>query len=826
MLFAKPSRYRTAFALCVGIVLAAAPAAAQEPIQMHKLNPVLRAALNDAPLASATLRPFGTTAEPVAGYDVFIRGPVSAGELEALGVDVRTDLGDIKTAFVPETALAAVTNLVGVLRVEGSVTAEQELDVSVPSTGASGLRGGPPGFAGLNGAGVWIGDVDSGVDWTHEDFDDPAGNTRIQYIWDQTDALGPAPGGGFVYGSQWTAADIDANLPRQKDFDGHGSHVLGIAGGDGSKTGNGQPAYQYVGMAPAASLVMVKTNFGTTGIVDGVNYFFQKAGGQPAVCNLSLGTHFGPHDGTSTFEQALAALTGHGKLIMKSAGNENNSNRHAQMIAAASPGAAVRLNNLLAGAGAIAIDGYYNQADNVSLTIQTPNGTILGPVAQGGVLFLTVAGQGRFYVENGITPTNSGDHNIYIQIDSGGGPLVAAGNYLIRLIQVATPAGGEVDLWRFAHTIPPQPGMPSNSTFTLGQQNDELVSEPGNSDSLCTVASWTTKRTWTSIDGQSYVFTGAVFPGNLSPFSSPGPTRDGRLKPDIAAPGSAIASARSVDSNVFNNPANIPLIVPDGVHAIIQGTSMASPHVAGAAALVMQSKGPLWPSQMCQFLAASALSDAQTGPTPNTLWGYGKLYLDVSTATALSHMEVDYAGNSVQLSWGFVEGVTVSNLRAERRIGSDGAFAPLAAVIEEVYGGEGRSYRLVDTQVLPGISYHYQILGETEFGDLVTFGPFTAQVPQQPTLVWALAAPAPNPARLGKVQLVYSAATRGEASMVVYDARGREVARPLSGTVEPGTHTVEWSGVGRGGQRLAAGVYLVVFRGGNQEFRHKLLLLP
>ena len=813
MLLANTSRRRTAVWLLTAIALTAAPAAAQQPIQTQKLNSVLRAALNDMPLAGAALRPMGTTLEPVPGFDVFIRGPVTTAELEALGVQVRTDLGDIKTAFVPEDALAAVTNLGSVLRVEGSVTTEEELDVSVPATGAAGLRGGPPNFAGLNGTGVVLGDVDSGVDWTHEDFDDPAGNTRIQYIWDQTDPIGPAPGGSFPTGSEWTSADIDANLPRQKDTSGHGSHVLSIMGGDGSKTGNAQPAYQYVGMAPGADLIMVKTTFQTTSIVDGVNYVFQKAGGQPAVCNLSLGSHYGPHDGTSTFEQALAALTGHGKLLFKSAGNENNSNIHAQTIAAGGIGQAIRLNVSAGGAGAVAMDGYYEMGDDISITVQTPNGTLLGPVTKGNVLLNTVAAQGRIYIENNITPTNSGDHNIYIQIDSGGGPAVALGNWLIRFIAVSIPGGGEVDVWRFAHTLP------GASSFTLGQQNDELVSEPGNSDSLCTIGSWTTKRTWTAIDNNSYLFTGAVFPGFLSPFSSPGPTRDGRLKPNFTAPGSAIGAVRSVDAAY-----GVPLILPDGVHAVNQGTSMASPHAAGAAALVMQARGPMWPSQMCQFLSSTALADAMTGAVPNTLWGHGKLFLDVATAVAISEMSLDYGDHSVQLSWSFLEGVEVSNLRAERRIGGDGAFAPVVAVIEDVSGGSERSFRLVDTQVLPGVTYQYQILGETDFGP-VSFGPYVASVPQQTTLAWALAAPAPNPARLGNVQFVYSAATRGEASMVVYDARGREVARPLTGVVEPGTHTLSWAGTGRSGQRLTAGVYMVVFRGGNQEFRQKLVLL-
>ncbi len=827
MLLAKSLRLPAAFGVLSLLSLGAIPAVhAQPALQTQKLNPILRVALAQEGAAGPTS--FGSlaaTQAPSAGYEVFIRGTVATADLEALGVEVRTDLGDIKTAFIPEAALAAVSSLPDVERIEGAVPVEMEHDLSVPATGAPTLRGGPPNFFGINGSGVVIGDIDSGVDWTHADYDDPAGNTRLLYIWDQTDGLGPAPGGGFAYGSQWTAADIDLGIPREKDFDGHGSHVLGSAGGDGSHTGNGQPAFQYTGMAPMASLIMVKTTFFTNTIVDGVNYVFQKAGGMPAVANLSLGSHFGPHDGTSTFEQSLAALTGLGKIITKSAGNENNSNRHAQVAASASPGALARLNNLLSGPGRIGIDGYYDQADNISVSLQTPNGTLLGPVAKGGVLLTTVAGQGRFYIENGVTPTNSGDNEIFIQIDNLGGPNPAAGNYSLRFIAVSTPTGGEVDLWRFAHTIPPLPGMPSDSFFNIGQQNDELVSEPGNHDSLCVVAAWTTKRTWTSIDGMNYLFTGATLPGTLAPFSSPGPTRDGRQKPDVAAPGTAIVSVRSKDSSVFNSPGGIVFVVPDGVHAVIQGTSMAAPHAAGAAALVQQARGALWPSQLCQFFAATATTDANTGAVPNNSWGYGKLFLNVATAVALSRMDIDASSGSVQLTWSLTDGVVVSNFRAERRVGSEGPFTAIVAPIESFEQDGLATYRLVDLEVLSGFTYQYQILGETILGETVTFGPYEAAVPQQPQLAWALAAPAPNPARFGAVQFVYSAATRAPASLTVYDARGREVAKPLSGTVEPGPHTLTWAGTDKGGARLAAGIYLVVFRGGGQEFGHKLVLI-
>jgi minor extracellular serine protease Vpr len=819
MATATPVTRLTRALTLVGLLAALAllvPQAAQaqnEPDDT-KLNPILRVALlqGGAQQARAGLVPMSAVTSPTAGYEVFIRGPVTRAELEAVGVQVRTDLGDIKTAFIPEASLAAVTHLPSVTRVEGAVQVETNHSLSVPATGASSLRGPPYVFAGLNGLGIVVGDVDSGVDWTHPDFITNSGFSRILRIWDQTDAIGPPPG-AFGYGSEWSNVDIDNGLCREVDTDGHGSHVLGSIGGDGSHTGNGRPAFQYNGMAPRADLMMVKTTFFTNAVVDGVDYIFQQAGSTPAVVNLSLGSQYGPHDGTSTFEQALNLLSGHGRLVTKSAGNDNNSGWHAEVFATPAAPVTARLLSSAAGNGAIAVTGWYDQADNVTVQLITPNGTVVGPVTQGNTAYQNVVNQGTIYIENGATPSNSGDHEIYLQFDSSGGFPVAAGNWDIRVVGVSVPTGGEVDLWRFYSSVPS-----AFPFFSIGLVNDELVGEPGNADSVCTVGAWTTRKTWIAIDGGTYNYTGATNPGFLAPFSSPGPTRDGRLKPDITAPGTAIISVKSAQAAF---PA--PLIDRDGVHAILQGTSMSAPHAAGAVALIMQSKGALWPSQVKQIIQNSALSDFQTGAVPNNVWGWGKLNLEAPVPAAL-RMTVESGDFGVQLAWS-VSGEQLRNFQAERRIGSEGSFLPLnSAIITSEVGGNTQ-YSLVDTEILAGLTYQYQIKAANQTGELVTFGPYVAKIPAQPKLAWGFAPPSPNPMSLDGVQFAYTAAQRGQASLIIYDARGREVARPLDSVVEPGAHSVAWNGRAKSGSRLPSGIYLVVFRGGNREIQEKLVLL-
>ena len=335
-----------------------------------------------------------------------------------------------------------------------------------------------------NGAEVLVGDVDSGIDYSHGDFLDAAGNSRLLWLWDQTDALGPNPA-GYAYGSEWTQADMTANVARAVDTGGHGTHVMGIAGGDGSATGGVVPAFTYAGMAPTADLFFVKTTMYTTDILDGVVYLFQKATalGRNAAVNLSLGSHFGPHDGTSPFESGLTALTGPGRVIVKSAGNERGSNRHAGLFAAGA-GDSCKFSITAGGTTAgrlVAIDGYYNAPDNINVTIRTPGNKFIGPVTLGSAN-AAYPGQitgvnGTVYVENGLALTANGDREVYFELlSTGTGTGSITGTWTFYFTPVALGGNGRVDLWRFY----PSTTALTPCTFSLRNTNEYLISEPGN----------------------------------------------------------------------------------------------------------------------------------------------------------------------------------------------------------------------------------------------------------------------------------------------------------------------------------------------------------
>jgi hypothetical protein len=671
-------------ALLAALALAVASTASAD---LSKLNPRARVALRQlqAGESAAKLAGEGQAVTAAGDLDVFIVGAASRAELEAFGVTIRTEIatpdGFVRTAFVPVGVMGDVAGLAGVARIEGSAPVELELDASVATTNATNLRGAGPAFSGLNGAGVLVGDVDSGVDYDHGDFEDAAGNSRLVSLWDQT-VTGTFPS-GFAYGNECTNAQLTAGTCGQLDTDGHGSHVLGIAGGDGSQ---GLIPHQYSGMAPMADLCMVKTNFQTTSILDGVAYIFGRATAlsKNAVVNLSLGSHYGPHDGTSPFESGLSALSGPGRVVVKSAGNERSSTniRHAQVNAA---GAGTNATMLISGSAnnrIVGISGWYEATENISVRITTPGGTVIGPLALGGINAAypgVVTPNGQVYLENGAATSATGDPEIYIEI-RGLTAGSANGTWTFTFIPVTLgPANGEVDLWRFFTST----GITGN--FVIGADNGtELISEPGNSVEVITTAAWVSKQNWFACNGVNSTFTGTPAAGNLATFSSMGPTRDGRQKPDIAAPGIAIGSTRSFDVAGTCPPSGASTLLDGGNHVINAGTSMAAPHTTGACALIMQKYGAVTPAWIKTFLGGRAVVDGFTGAVPNIDWGYGKLFLgdmiDPTVAVTFPNGgETAIIGANIALQWTASDnaGVTAVDLYLSRS-GAGGPWETIA----------------------------------------------------------------------------------------------------------------------------------------------------
>ena len=549
--------------------------------------------------------------------------------IRAIGGDVGTESGKFLTAYVPENRVAEIAGWTNISYITHYLPAHPALDVSARVIQANWVHNGQSPLArSYKGKNVVIGIVDSGVDWSHPAFKNPDGTTRILYIWDQTTS-GKKPS-FFNYGTEWNSGQINSGSCTEIDGPkkyGHGTHVTGIA------AGNGLPDEKYVGIAPEADIIAVKTDFDFNHIIDAVEYIFRHAGvlGEPAVVNLSLATQQGPHDGTSTPEQMLASKVGKGRIIVAAASNEGDINVHVSYT----------ITNEERATGFVA---YSNDTHDVNLDIWYSGGNI--DVALGGLdanlnvigssgwvspgsrtANQTFSASGKTYGIYTIdaTETNNpfnGLRHVYIEITNGNGSYDFTSNAITWVLK--TRGTGTLHAWVYGDNgeFDSFSGSMDGMTF-VGGDNHYSVGMPATSDALITVGSFVTKTRWTSQDGHTYQLNSPPSIGDISPFSSRGPTRDGRIKPDIMAPGEVIASAMSSDANLMTSSPQ--RVLPGEKYFVLQGTSMASPHVAGTVALMLEKDSGLTPALAKQYLTQTATSDGYTGTPPNNDWGYGKV---------------------------------------------------------------------------------------------------------------------------------------------------------------------------------------------------------
>lgn len=473
------------------------------------------------------------------------------------------------------------------------------------------------------GAGVIVGFVDTGINYTDSLFRNVDGSTRIIGIWDQTnnsdnsnnienETAKPISAFSALYGTQYTAEEINlalnsdnpASIVPTRDENGHGTFLASIA------AGNRDERAGFSGAAPQASIAMVKLKpakqylrdfyliqdgaeaYQENDIMMGVSYlyFLARKYSMPLVVCIPLGTNMGSHMGMSRLGQYLNQVSlSNGSAVITAAGNETGARHHFRAVMDADTDevtAELRVGEREAG---FSMELWAENMGAYTVGFISPTGEVAREISvplrgENTVSFLLEQTQITVYTQ--IADVSSGSQFIFMRFEN---PMSGIWRILIR---------NSLDIRETFHIWLPVRGFISDETYFLRPDPDTTITDPGNARYPITVTAY--DHTKNSI----YIH------------ASRGYSLSGRIKPDLAAPGVNILGA-SVSGRRLTR---------------MSGTSVSAAHLAGAAAILL-NWGVLnanYPYLNTPVLKSIFVRGAQRNPAltyPNREFGYGTLNL-------------------------------------------------------------------------------------------------------------------------------------------------------------------------------------------------------
>jgi len=453
---------------------------------------------------------------------------------------------------------------------------------------------------------------------------------------------------GYSYGHLWTKRDIDSGLCTHYAAQqyGHGTNVAGIA------VGNGSVLPQYRGIAPEAKIIAVsmKNNDAwLTNIIDGIHYIFSQADSlhMPCVINISVGTYDGSHDGRDIATRMMeSTISQKGKAIVAAAGNSGHINQHIRF----SPNNDTTYTDFIY---TPAYGGIYfnfwsdtSAVRDLTIGIQADSPATLLPVSNPYFFdfksrFLDSLIQYGYY-EDSMVVRNQLDSSLgkayfYVLKQEN---TVNFQCYIVpknnsHLWRFSTTGKGIIDLWVnnslqgssniYTGALPSLSTNPTISQYRLSDQTMSLTSGFQCSDKIITVGNYVNKFGIIDID-TIYRPIGGI-QNEIASNSSKGPTRDGRLKPDICASGGqTMTTIDSITSyNFALNPSSRKKIGQTGKYSVGGGTSMSTPVVTGCVALLLEKYPSLGYQQILYLIKKTAKKDSYTTNSPNNTYGHGKI---------------------------------------------------------------------------------------------------------------------------------------------------------------------------------------------------------
>lgn len=565
----------------------------------------------------------------------------------------------IATGMIPVNSIEEIAHHPGVRYLQIGEQAALAMDNARQQTWVDLVHQGSGLPQSYYGDGVVVGIIDQGFDYTHPNFYDETGAVyRIKRVWEQSGS--GTPPSGFAYGRELTSESAILAAQRDNPNGSHGSHVAGIAAG-----GGGTVDVVFRGVAPHSDIVLVSTTMMTPAIADGIDYIMGYANsvGKPCVINMSIGGQSGPHDGASAFDQYCDGIVGPGRLLVGAAANN--------------------------GADALYLGKSYTLTDTLLLTCVEFPGTTTGTNGQTVIDIWGNPGQ-EYWV--GVDIFNSNDYTLedwtpYIAASSNSTNsytlydadvfqdacqvTITTSTYPLnnkRNVQVTIDHTDQDDAYRWVmidivgYNVQTKMWAATNgAVFTnagysapiLNGSTSSTIGEIGGTgNSIISVGAYTSKNSYTSFSGGSGQVDFPATLGAIAPFSSKGPTADGRTKPDITAPGNVVVSSvNRFDASYTGTSPYVVSGVTDGVNnwwfGAMQGTSMAAPVVTGIMALWLQAAPGLTPAQALTLAKESAYTDSHTGAigmNGSNTWGWGKIDAHQGMQDLLTFLSVEEAG--------------------------------------------------------------------------------------------------------------------------------------------------------------------------------------